>query len=131
MNLPADVLDDLLTLYAAGEASPGTRALIEEEIKRNPILASRLKAPMPEAPTPVVKPDACLKSLNRIKRFHLLRMFVLGFGLVTLIVPLHPFFWDDSDRSKKTFIAVSEATSAMFWGLFTYYSDKIRRAGLR
>ena len=33
MKLPPDVLEDLLTLYAAGEASPGTRALIEEEIK--------------------------------------------------------------------------------------------------
>jgi hypothetical protein len=131
MKLPADVLDDLLTLYAAGEASPGTRALIEEEIKQNPTLASRLNAPMPSTPPLAVKPDACLKSLNRIKRFHLIRMFLLGFGLVTLIVPLHPFFWDDSDRAKKTFVAVSEGTSAMAWGMFTYYSEKIRRAGLR
>jgi hypothetical protein len=131
MKLPADVLEDLLTLYAAGEASPGTRALIEEEIQKNPALALKLTAPMPTAPPQVVKPDACLASLNRIKRFQLLRMFVLGFGLVTLIVPLHPFFWDDLDRAKKTFIAVSEGMSAVCWCLFVFYTDKIRRAGLR
>lgn len=131
MKLPADVLDDLITLYAAGEASPGTRALIEEELKRNPALAARIQMPMPSTPPVAANPDACLKSLNRVKRMQLLRMFVMGFGLVTLIVPLHPFFWDNSDRAKKTFIAVSEGSSAMAWGLFTYYSEKIRRAGLR
>ncbi len=131
MKLPPDVFEDLLTLYAAGEASPGTRALIEEEIKQNPSLAARVNSPIPLNPLPAVKPDACLKTLNGVKRFHLLRMFVLGFAIVTLIVPLHPFFWDDSVRAKKTFVVVSEATSAMFWGLFAYYSEKIRRAGLR
>jgi hypothetical protein len=126
MKLPADVLDDLITLYAAGEASPGTRALVEEELKQNPALAERIQMPMPSTPPAVASPDACLKSWNRVKRFQLLRMFVMGFGLVTLIVPLHPFFWDN-----KTFVAVSEGISAMAWGLFTYYTAKIRRAGLR
>lgn len=132
MKLPADVLEDLLALYAAGEASPGTRKLVEEELRANPALSAKLNAELPKPlPPPVVQPDACLKSLNRVKRFSLLRMFVLGFAITTLIVPLHPFFWDNKDRDKKTFVAVSEGVSTMCWGLFVYYSERIRRAGLR
>lgn len=131
MQLPADVLNDLITLYAAGEASPGTRAIVEAALKADPSLASRLDAPLPAAPAVTAPVDPCLKSLRAAKRMHLVRMFLLGFGLVTLLVPLHPMFWTRGDRAGRTFIAVSESVSATAWGLFVVYSQRIRRTGLR
>lgn len=126
-NLPADVLEDLIALYAAGEASPGTRQLVEAYAGTRPEVAARLHAPLAvSAPRPPAPPDVCLKSLNRAKRWQLLRMFCLGWGLVTLLVPLHPYFWP-----QKTFVAVAEGTSSMAWGLFVYYSERLRKAALR
>ena len=44
MNVTDDVLNDLLTLYLAGEASADTRALIEERARREPAFAAKLTA---------------------------------------------------------------------------------------
>jgi hypothetical protein len=44
MNLTDDVLNDLLTLYLAGEASADTRALIDERIRREPAFAAKVAA---------------------------------------------------------------------------------------
>jgi hypothetical protein len=131
MKLPADVLEDLLTLYATGEASPGTRALVEDALQQDPTLATRLNSPIALAPPPAANQDACLQTMTRVKQHHFLRMFLIGFGLVTLLVPLHPFFWEDRDRTKRTFVAVSEAVSSACWGTIAYLSLRIRKAGCR
>jgi anti-sigma factor RsiW len=44
MNVTDDVLNDLLTLYLAGEASADTRALIEERARLEPAFAATLTA---------------------------------------------------------------------------------------
>ena len=44
MNVTDDVLNDLLTLYRAGEASADTRALIEERARREPSFGAKLTA---------------------------------------------------------------------------------------
>jgi anti-sigma factor RsiW len=44
MNVTDDVLNDLLTLYLAGEASADTRALIEERARSEPAFTAKLTA---------------------------------------------------------------------------------------
>jgi hypothetical protein len=43
MNVTREVILDLLPVYLAGEASPATRALIEEYMEQDPELAQRLR----------------------------------------------------------------------------------------
>jgi len=43
MNVTREVILDLLPVYLAGEASPATRALIEEYMEQDPELAQRIR----------------------------------------------------------------------------------------
>jgi anti-sigma factor RsiW len=43
MNITPDVITDLLPIYLAGEASPGTRALLEEYLRDNPAFAKEVR----------------------------------------------------------------------------------------
>ena len=43
MNIPKEVILDLLPVYLAGEVSPATRAWIEEYLAQNPELAERVR----------------------------------------------------------------------------------------
>ena len=43
MNVTREVILDLLPLYLAGEASPATRALVEEYLKQDSELAQRVR----------------------------------------------------------------------------------------
>jgi hypothetical protein len=43
MNVSRDVINDLLALYFSGEASPGTRNLIEEYFRENPAFAEEAR----------------------------------------------------------------------------------------
>lgn len=126
MTLPNEVWEDLLTLYAAGEASPATREMVEEEMRRNPALAARLKEVGPVVEEDKPAPDVCLRSLRAIKRYHLLRLGLMGFGIPTLLVPLHPYFWHN-----KPFVIAAEFASGAAWLGFAYLSWRIQRAGLR
>ena len=43
MNVTREVILDLLPVYLAGEASPATRAFVEEYLKQDPELAQRIR----------------------------------------------------------------------------------------
>ena len=45
MKLTDEVMNDLLTLYLAGEASADTRALIENHARQNAAFASKSRRP--------------------------------------------------------------------------------------
>ena len=44
MNIPREVLLDLLPVYLAGEASPATRALLEARLAEDPAFAEHVRA---------------------------------------------------------------------------------------
>src|SRR5262245_53159727 len=72
MNVTRDVIIDLLPVYLGGEASPATRALIEEYLKQDPELAQRIRSRWAEnlaqAAPSVLPPDLELPSLQRTRR---------------------------------------------------------------
>lgn len=121
--LPPDILEDLLTVYAAGEASAGTRRLIDEYRASHPAVDQRLSRPLPlAAPETKADPDGCLRTMSRVRRIQLIRYFLVGFGMTTMLVPFHPTLWAD-----KTFVVVSECASAAAWFSFAGLSDEIRK----
>lgn len=85
MNISKDVIDDLMPLYLAGEASPGTRRLVEEFLRANPSETPAgvdLTLP-PSSPPPSVE----MASLNRTRSVYANRStalaiaFALSYGV--------------------------------------------------
>src|SRR5262245_31023492 len=72
MNVTREVILDLLPVYLSGEASPATRALIEEYLKQDPELAERIRLRwvenLAQAAPSGLPPDLELRSLKRTRR---------------------------------------------------------------
>ena len=70
MNVAREVILDLLPLYLAGEASPATRALVEEHLRQDPELQRQVQAGdrtlLPGVGGP--RPETELASLVRTRR---------------------------------------------------------------
>jgi len=71
MNVTREVVLDLLPLYLAGEASPATRALVEDYLRQDPELAQRIRLQWSESLAKAVPselpPDLELRSLRRTR----------------------------------------------------------------
>ena len=86
MNISPDVISDLLPLYLAGEASAGTRALLEEYLREHPAFAKELREQVERStalltvPTVNAAPtsDHEKTTLERVRRFNRYRSYVLG-----------------------------------------------------
>jgi hypothetical protein len=93
MNVTADVINDLLPVYLAGEASQDTRALIGEYLRSHPDVAEKLKAQAAKAAaaldtlTPSREDLREKATLERIRRFNRHRMHLLGFSIAYTLVP--------------------------------------------
>jgi hypothetical protein len=93
MTVARDVVIDLLPLYLAGEASPGTRDLVETYMRDNPDFAAEMRARVERgaeifgaaSPPP---PDQEKTTLERVRRFNRNRTYWLGFAIAYTIVPL-------------------------------------------
>lgn len=92
MMLPDAVLDDLLSLYLADEASSATRQLIEERAAADPAFARRLASAradqLPELPSPPLSTDAELRSLRQTRQFLFLRSLFVAWAVVFALLPL-------------------------------------------
>jgi hypothetical protein len=85
MNVTREVILDLLPIYLAGEASPATRALIEEYLEQDKELAQRIRvqwADNLEKITPAaLPPDLELRSLRRTRAIIGWQKWLFGFGI--------------------------------------------------
>jgi predicted anti-sigma-YlaC factor YlaD len=94
MSISRDVITDLLPLYLAGEASAGTRALLEEYLRENPQFASTVReaaergAALLES-TAMSAPsfDQEKATLERVRRFNQRRtqLLALAFGFALML----------------------------------------------
>jgi len=85
MNVTREVILDLLPVYLSGEASPATRALVEEYMKQDPELAQRIRLQWTEnfakvAPS-ALPPDLELRSLSRARKLLGLQRWLFAFGI--------------------------------------------------
>jgi|SRR5271165_5828543 len=85
MNVTREVILDLLPVYLSGEASPATRALVEEFLKQDPELAQRIRLQWTENFAKVspsaLPPDLELRSLRRARKLIGLQRWLFGFGI--------------------------------------------------
>ncbi|MBI2838304.1 MAG: hypothetical protein HYX75_08325 [Acidobacteria bacterium] len=140
MNITRDVIKDLLPLYAAGEASPDTKVLVEEflradeELRR---LADALRTGE-EAPIPrlTVEPTRERAALERTRKLLRVRGLLLGFSILFTTLPLSFAF----DSSKGlTFLLIRDAPglavtflvlAVVLWIAFAAIVRRLRVTGL-
>ena len=92
MDVTREVILDLIPLVLSGEASPASRALVDDYLKEHPDLADRVRILRAEGFAPTgsseLTPDLELKSLRRTKRLLGLKMWLFGLGLALVSVGL-------------------------------------------
>jgi predicted anti-sigma-YlaC factor YlaD len=92
MKVTREVIADLLPLYAAGEASPETCALVEEFLRQDEEMRQRFNPASMESLTaaagPPLPPDLALKSLRRARGLLVWQRRLYGWGIGLTIASL-------------------------------------------
>jgi hypothetical protein len=96
MNVTREVILDLLPVYLAGEASPATRALVEEYMKQDIDLAQRIRHQWSENLSKVapsgLPPDLELRSFRRTRTLLSWQRWLFGFGISFTAISLSSEF---------------------------------------
>ncbi|MEK7317090.1 MAG: hypothetical protein AAB011_12985 [Candidatus Eisenbacteria bacterium] len=104
MKVTRNVVNDLLPLYEAGEASEDSRALVEDFLRDHPearreiserlALANSLATPPLPSPSPNLERD----TLERTRRYIRTRNILVGLAIALWIVPFTFTFGPDGVR---------------------------------
>jgi predicted anti-sigma-YlaC factor YlaD len=85
MDVAREVILDLLPAYLSGEASPATRALVEEHMKQDAELAQRIRLLLTDtfakAAPPVLPPELELRSFRRTQSLLSWQRWLFGLGI--------------------------------------------------
>jgi hypothetical protein len=105
MNVTRDVILDLLPVYLAGEASPATRALIDEYLRQDLELAQRVRTMAAEnfsATTQLsLSPDIELRSLRRARTLIGWQKWLFGLGITFTALLLSNEFNFENGRIRE------------------------------
>ena len=137
MNVTREVVKDLLPLYAAGEASADTRALVESFLRGDPDLARladalRAGESAPEASPP---PTSGRDDLSRTKSLLRRRSWLLAWALFFTGLPL-TFVADSGGfrfvllREAPAVASASLAVAVALWVWFAATARRLRVSGL-
>jgi len=91
MTIERNVILDLLPLYFSDEASPETRALVDDHLARDPDLArlaEQWKLRLPQQPPPPVRADAEAEAYKRAQQKITNRIVIAGIGIATGLLVL-------------------------------------------
>ena len=86
MEVNRNVIVDLLPLYNSGEASPDTKALVEDYLRRDPSLRRLAEAPETEAP-PAPRTDAERIAVERTRGLLRRRQWTMAAALLCTLLP--------------------------------------------
>ena len=139
MQVTRQVIEDLLPVYAVGEASNDTVALVEEFLRRDPQLAQAVTAlrasPLPRLEM-ALPPDQEKEALTVTKQLLRWRGILMGVASFLTMLPMSFRFDDDRltwifmrDMPRAAVIAVMLAAAAC-WGGFIYTTRRLRATGL-
>jgi hypothetical protein len=89
MNVTREVITDLLPLYFSGDASPNTRALVEEFFRNDPEFAEEAKdqLSLPDTFAPTIDQEAEMQAFTRTKRFLRNRTIFLAAAIFFSLLP--------------------------------------------
>lgn len=139
MTISDDVMNDLLTIYLAGDASADTKTLVEAHARQHPAFAARLAAAqsfaLPEASAGRSSSDHELRVLAATRQFIWLRTMFCASGILFTLLPLTLKFGSDGVQ----FLILGREPGLMwsFWSLavaswtaFIVMNRRIGRVGL-
>jgi anti-sigma factor RsiW len=144
VNVTDDVLNDLLTLYLAGEASADTRALIEERARREPAFAAKMHAAREvdrvaaraiDLPGATPPSDVELRALAQTRHAIFLRTLFFATGLFCTLLPLAIH----GDEQGVRFLILGRHPGIMWafwsiaaasWTAWYVMNREVRKAGL-
>jgi len=115
MSITRDVVIDLLPLYAAGEASADTRALVEDYMRQDPSLGRLLRAlQATEAAPASMEPSAHLEreAVTRTRAMIRRRTWTMAFAIFLTLLPLSIAF---DSSGVKFFMLRDQPASALLW----------------
>jgi anti-sigma factor RsiW len=85
MNVPKEVILDLLPSYLAGEISPVTQAWVEQYLEQDPAFAEQVQRQRQVFPNPApalpLQPDLELRAFARTRRMLALLRWLFGLGI--------------------------------------------------
>lgn len=139
MKLHDDVMNDLLTVYLAGEASAETKALIEARAAEHRAFAERLSAArsatLPTGEGSPLREDAELRALKHTRQFLFLRTMFLAWAILFTLLPL--LFTFDPDGVQLVIWGRHPGLVVSFWSVGTVawvaasvMHRRVRRSGL-
>jgi hypothetical protein len=140
MSIPREVMNDLLTLYLAGEASPETRRLVEDFARNHPDFAQSM-ATARQLELPPAEPEARprekseLTTLRLVRQYIFLRSLFFGTGLAFTMMAFTFVFHNGNitffllrDEPGLGYSALSLAAAS--WSAWYVMYRQVRKAGL-
>lgn len=139
MNITRDVIADLYPVYQSGEASPETRALVEEFLSNDPEFARRLQdsthaALLAAAHAPLPR-EHQIETLRRTRELVRRRSWFLALGIFFTALPFSAVFaggrftfvlW----RDAPAVAAIGWLAAVVCWLAFVRGSHRLRHSGL-
>jgi anti-sigma factor RsiW len=136
MEITRDIIEDLLTVYLAGEASSDTRALIEDRLRTDPDLARRVeqarRSDLPAVPPP--PPTSEKRALDRTRRYLRWRVILVSSAIYFSTLPLNVTF---SSRGFEGLLlkswperVVALSLAMLLWALYWRMSRRMRVPGV-
>lgn len=119
MSITRPVILDLWPAYASGDASPETRALVDEFLRTDPEFARQLREnPLGGIETPPLPPDvetnAFARTRRKLRGFPWLLQFAILFSALAFGRIVSDTSWDVSPRN----FIITAGIAACFWVAF-------------
>jgi hypothetical protein len=142
MKVTRDVVLDLMPLYLAGEASPDTRALVEDSLREDPALAARVRAgdralipDRPLAPAPTTELASLLRTRRTLGRLRWTCALATTLTAISLAVRVE---FRDGRLTTFRFLVADEQllfgtcllAAATLWWLYFRMRRRARGTGL-
>lgn len=135
MTITRDIVQDLLAVYLAGDASPDTRSLVEDWLNKDRDLARQVEAARRELPS-VALPERSveMRALTGTKRRLRRKGILLGMAIWVTALPLTVRF--NSEGFQGLMItdwperAIVLSMAAVLWALYARVSRGLRVSGL-